>query len=613
MRLLRSGWGVALALCGLLATTALRSEEPFSTTVGAVTVGDVKKMDAYDVPYLTWGGDVATFLANGGNKATKPETLFAKQGLKVNLVPGDDFVAQVKSYLEGKTPFLRGTMSQLGQASEVLGKDSRTTPVVFLQLTWSAGDHLVAREAIKSVNDLKGKKIALQKGGPHVGMLDDILRLAKLSWKDIQVVWTDDVTGPKGPAALLRKDNTIAACFAISPDMIGLTGGLDKIGPGTDETIKGARVLVSTVQLSRSIADVYACRKDFFDKNKEMFEKFTAAYLKASEELVDLKNNYDAKEKDKDQLAKYKAILKQTQEIYTKEVIPDLADAHGLISDATFVGLPGNYFFFTNTKDSASFQGRMNAALDLAVGQGYATARVPLLNANFDYKKIRSLGELKQEIPKEEAAEEKFSNVPIPLDDDKNTIASFTIQFEANSPDFDKKKYEKDFQDAVENARLYGQALVAVRGHVDPTKTLKEFVTVAMEKGFIRRIKEGSEFKYFLVKDGSPLDLNDTKKVMALIEKENLVGTDDNPKLTMMAALDLSQKRAKVIRDAIVEYAKDKGLRLDESQIKFVGVGIAEPVIPKPKNEEQAAKNRRVEFRIIKVSPELVKKKDFEL
>ncbi len=40
--------------------------------------------------------------------------------------------------------------------------------------------------------------------------------------------------------------------------------------------------------MSRSIADVYACRKDFFDKHRDRgSSKFAAGYLKACEELVD--------------------------------------------------------------------------------------------------------------------------------------------------------------------------------------------------------------------------------------------------------------------------------------------------------------------------------------
>ena len=49
--------------------------------------------------------------------------------------------------------------------------------------------------------------------------------------------------------------------------------------------VKGAHVVISTAHMSRSIADVYACRKDYYD-NRAWIDKFTAGYLKACEELV---------------------------------------------------------------------------------------------------------------------------------------------------------------------------------------------------------------------------------------------------------------------------------------------------------------------------------------
>ncbi len=41
-------------------------------------------------------------------------------------------------------------------------------------------------------------------------------------------------------------------------------------------------------------------------------------------------------------------------------------------------------------------------------------------------------------------------------------------------------------------------------------------------------------------------------------------------------------------------------------------MGIAEPVIGVPHSEDEAAQNRRVELRILKVSPEEVTAKDFD-
>ncbi|MFT5130526.1 MAG: outer membrane protein OmpA-like peptidoglycan-associated protein, partial [Rhodothermales bacterium] len=50
----------------------------------------------------------------------------------------------------------------------------------------------------------------------------------------------------------------------------------------------------------------------------------------------------------------------------------------------------------------------------------------------------------------------------------------------------------------------------------------------------------------------------------------------------------------------------------DKSQMQPVGVGIVNPVVAKPTNADEAAVNRRVEFKIVKVSAEAVSKDDFD-
>jgi hypothetical protein len=70
---------------------------------------------------------------------------------------------------------------------------------------------------------LKGKKIACQQGGPHVGLLYDSLGAANLKKRDVTIFWTKDITGENGPAEAFRKDETIDACCVITPDMMGLS------------------------------------------------------------------------------------------------------------------------------------------------------------------------------------------------------------------------------------------------------------------------------------------------------------------------------------------------------------------------------------------------------
>ena len=610
----RTTWAICSALLlSLLCVEGARGEGRFKDKVGPVQVGAVQAASPLIAPYITWGGDVATFYANGGLE-TKPGTIFQKQGLNLRLTAGDDFIQQVRDYVAGKTPFLRGTFRMLGMASEVIGSDPRTKGVVILQMTWSAGDHMVSRGVLKTVQDLKGKTIVLQEGGPHVGMLDDVLKTAQLTWDDVKVIWAKDLTGsPDSPAEMFRKTAGIDACFVITPDMIGLTGGLQNTGSGAEGTVAGARVLVSTAELSRSIADVYACRKDFYDTHRDLVTKFVTGYLKACEEVVDLKKQYETAGSDK-----YMELLKLTQSIYGKDVIPTLEeDAHGLLADCSFVGYPGNVVFFTQKNNLSGFEAFQDSALDLAVRRGYAGAKTGFFPSGLDYNSPAFMSYLTKtavargERFRAEAVQKEIEQLSAGGGLDDRTIVSFTINFEPNQVDFSAVQYGAEYQRVVEMANKYGNAVFAVRGHSDPTKTLLELVNAGMQKGMLKRSGSPGDYRYAF--KGRPLDLKDTAELAQLVEAGEFDGVPGvNPRQTMQAALNLSRKRAEAVRNSLIQYAGQKALTVDSSQIQPVGAGIREPFIAKPSNMAEAKQNMRVEFRLLRVTAEAATEADFD-
>ena len=600
------------SLCLPGAVARAQTQSSFAQLVGPGAVGPMPAAANLQVPYITWGGDIATFHANGG-LSTKAGSLFQKQGLNLRLVPGDDFVQQVRDYRAGKSPFLRGTFHMVGLASEVLGADPRTKGVVLVQMTWSAGDHLVGRAEIRSASDLKGKTVALQQGGPHVGMLDDVLRAAQLTWNDIRVVWAKDLTGTAdSPAELFRKRADIHACFAITPDMAGLTGGLEETGSGAEGTVQGARVVVSTAQLSRSIADVYVCRKDFYDAHKELVTKFVAGYLKGCEEVLELRQQHQQQPS-----AAYRALLQLAQDVYGKATLPVLDDADGLLADCTFVGYPGNVAFFTAANNLAGFEAFQKSALDLAVSLGYAKERFGLFPSGLDYQsplflKVLSRTSLERGEGRfvAEAVQREIELLNSGELDDR-TILSFTIGFEPNQTSFSTEQYGGEFQRVVELASKFGNAVIAIRGHSDPSKTLLDLVRAGMQKGVLKRTGTTGNYQYFL--GGQPLDLQATATLTRLIETGSFDGVaDNNPRETLQSALNLSRARAEEVRDAIIRYAGDKGLVLDRTQIQPAGVGIREPIVPRPSNMDEAARNMRVEFRLVRVQAEAARASDFD-
>ncbi|MEZ6133506.1 MAG: ABC transporter substrate-binding protein [Pirellulaceae bacterium] len=592
-----------------LCSVATSAQESFRTLVGETPIKAVAKSDVVQVPYITWGGDVATFHANGDLK-TQNGSIYKSHGLNIELKAGDDFVGQVKDYMAGKTPMLRGTYRMLGQASGVIGADPRTKPVVIMQLSWSAGDHIVARENIKSLNDLKGKKIACQQGGPHVGLLYDSLAAAQLTKADVEVVWTKDLTGPGGAAEKFRTDASIDACCVITPDLFGLTSGFDQVGSGAEGTVKGAHVVNSTQQMSRSIADVYAVRRDWYDANKDWVKKFVAGYIKSAEDVVKMRRNFEETQRMSNE---YRQLLTQAQKIFGTEVLPTLeVDAHGLLLDCTFVGLPGQIAFFDDSGNLSGFNAKMGEALDLATGWGYAKARNGFDPSGLDYQEIAKLAGVEYKQPEKNAERfEVAEGGDFFMGDnlDPNTIVSFSINFEPNQQSFSADRYGAEFQRALKAASTFGNARVVIRGHSDPTKALGELVRAGISKGLIRQTGTQGNYRYFV--EGKPLDVENTPKIVELIESGAFSGGKEDPAVTMQAARSLSKLRADEVKNAIVAYAKQLGANVDLSQIIPVGVGISEPVIPKPTSMEQAKENMRVEFRIVKVDAESIAPSDF--
>lgn len=602
-----------LTIVFLLTSNSVQAEQRFSDLVGQVKIGEVAESNTYQLPFIVWGGDVATFHANGGLKTT-PESIYGSMGLNFEMTPGDNFVQQVRDYMAGKTPFLRGTFHMVGLASDVIGSDPRTQGVMLMQMTWSLGDHIVARDSIKTLADLKGTTGCIQICGPHVGLVDDALKTAHLAWDDVKVVWANDLTASdNSPAAIFRKNPEIKWCTVISPDMLGLTGGLQNTGSGAEGTVQGSHVLVSTSELSRSIADVYICRKDFYQKHRELCEKFVAGYLKATEQVVDMVKVYDEKGSQD-----YERLLRMAQDIYGKQVLPTIeADAHGLMLDCKFVGLPGNVAFFTEENNLNGFERFHENALQLAISRGYAVTKEPILPSELDYQRIAELGGLAKVDVKRtekfavEAVQSQIEGFEKGQLDDR-TIYAFTIPFEPNQMNFPLRQYSKEFQEIVELCSKYGNAVLVVRGHADPSQTLMALVRAGLKKGILQR-SGNQQMGYSYSLNGKAFDIDATNDVVKLIEAGSFDGVDEhNPREIMQGALNLSRQRAVNVRDRVIEYASQHKLVLDASQIQVSGVGIREPFIARPKNIDQARQNMRVEFRLIRVDAEVIKSSDFD-
>ncbi|XOF32672.1 MAG: ABC transporter substrate-binding protein [Candidatus Electrothrix sp. YB6] len=526
-------------------------------------VQDVKDGKAVRVPLITWGGDIATILANGNSRTTTAGSIFAKQNLQLELTRIDDFKEQVKAYIQGETPYLRGTMGMINMAAELLNRDSRTNPVIIYQMTWSnGGDCLVVKPGIKSAKDLKGKTIALQAYGPHVDYLAKLLRDAGLKMSDVSIKWVKDLTGTDNTPAEALHSKDVDAAMVIIPDGLMLTSN-GSVGTGAEGSVKGAKIMLSTKSANRIIADVYAVRSDYFTAHKQEVQNFVHGLLMAEQEL---KATFKNKKK---RLAEYKKTVTAAAEILLDSKAAT-ADAEALYGDCEYVGFQGNVKFFTDTNWPRNLQRLTDEVQAAFITGGLLSRKVPLEKAEWDYNALRKGLSGVDDVEAPRFNTEAVAQVVAKKQNlgtlDEGELFSFEVFFKPNQNTFSADQYSDAFAKVVNLASTYGGAVITVEGHSDPM-------------GYLRKLKEKA----------SDIVLTRTKQ----------------------AAKNLSLTRAIAVRDSIMAYSTKQGVHLDSSQFTVIGQGIMQPrtglcgKLPcAPKSKEDWLSNMRVVFRIIQIEAE---------
>ena len=526
----------------------------------------VREDGAMQLPIITWGGDIATILANGSAKNTVAGSIFDSQGMKFSLKREDDFTKQIGAYIRGDSAYLRCTLGMLNQAIEAL-EDPRVKPVVIGQLTYSVGgDVLVVKSNIKTPADLKGKTIVLQAYGPHVDYLTRVLSDAGINLSDVKIKWVKDLTGSDdSPAAALRSDPSIDAAFMISPDAAEITSN-GSVGTGAEKSVKGAHVLMSTKTASRIIVDVYAVRSDYFQTHKTEVASFAHALLMAQEKLAILMRDSAA------QKAQYNQLMTAAATILLDSP-QAVADVKGLYGDCEYVGFVGNVNTFTSQTFPRRFSVLQDEIQSGLMGLGLIGSKVAVDTAGLDYDA------LKQGLTQTAASETpKFQSSEVAkimaqrseqgtLKD--NQLFEFEVFFKPNQATFSPDAYATQFDEVIKRAAIYAGAIITVEGYADPT-------------GYCDAKAKGQP-----------------SLVLSRIKQ---------------SANNTSLNRAVQVREAIVNYAKSKNVALDPSQFTTMGHGISDPKTgttpdgepARPTSKEAAYSNMRCELRIVNVEAESV-------
>jgi NitT/TauT family transport system substrate-binding protein len=180
----------------------------------------------------------------------------------------------------------------------------------------------VVRSRIKSVADLRGKTVTLAQNSPSEFYLTSLLLSAGLKPADINIKYT--ATAFEAAAAFVA-DKSVDACVSWAPDIYNIS-----------ERVAGTRILSSTAESNKLIADVYAVRADFSRDHPEIIEGLVAGIFEGMDMV---------KEKPED-AAKWMA---QAFGMKPEEVMSMRNDSHS-------TNFPENVQFFLNASNPTNFE-----------------------------------------------------------------------------------------------------------------------------------------------------------------------------------------------------------------------------------------------------------------
>ncbi len=237
-----------------------------STGVTAQPIGTGKLSGrSLKVGINTWAGHAPGIVFNGG--LTPNANSFYKKnfGMDVEFVLIEDPAAKFTAFRSGQIDIMWDTVDNWAREASILAEQGQTAKSVIMQ-DWSrGGDGIVSLSSIKSIEDLKGKKVACTQFSPSHFLLLYLLSQSGLTPDDRNAVEKNIVfTQDASLAAAAFRSKNVDAAVTWEPD---LSSAVSARG---DE----AHVLVSTSAATNVIADTLVARQEVIDKYPETLRDF---------------------------------------------------------------------------------------------------------------------------------------------------------------------------------------------------------------------------------------------------------------------------------------------------------------------------------------------------
>src|SRR4026207_599034 len=253
-----------------------------SPGANSVSLGSGRLNRPLVVGINTWAGHAPGIVFNNGMEPNGGSNYKTKYGIDVKFVLLEDPAAKLAAFRSGQVDIMWNTVDNWAREASILAEQNQKAKSIIMQ-DWSrGGDGIVSLSSIKSVEDLKGKKIACTQFTPSHFLLLYLLSQSGLTPEDRGAVERNIMFTTDAPAAAAAfKAKQVDAAVTWEPDLSGAV------------TARGseAHVLVSTQAATNTIADTLCARQDLIDQAPETVRDFVRGWLDGIEMI---KNNPNA-------------------------------------------------------------------------------------------------------------------------------------------------------------------------------------------------------------------------------------------------------------------------------------------------------------------------------
>ncbi|MCX6539841.1 MAG: phosphate ABC transporter substrate-binding/OmpA family protein [Acidobacteria bacterium] len=383
----------------------------------------------------TWAGHAPGIVFNGGLDANAGSNFRKRYGFDVKFVLIEDPAAKLAAFRNGDVDLMWDTVDNWAREASILSEQNQQARSIMMQ-DWSrGGDGIVSLTSIKSVEDLKGKKISCTQFTPSHFLLLYLLAQSGLTTEDRTALEKSIIFAKDGPdAAAMFKAGRVDAAVTWEPDLSAAVAARGD----------AAHVLVSTTAASNIIADTLIARQDVVNTAPETLRDFVHGWF--------------------DGIDMIKADPNAAYAIVAKALKLDADTVSGMLSGLKLTPYADNAQFYGLTGGKAHFETLFDTAFVIWRKKGLVTRPVSAK----DWVDVRFISALAAAYPGQAVEEPKITAKAPSANDRAIVNKQIQIHFTPGSDEIMPGSYF--VLDALgETMTSFGNTYLRIEGNTDST------------------------------------------------------------------------------------------------------------------------------------------------